>query len=122
MENDENFYNNLVTLLKLFKNRPYHLSKYLMDNSALSSNFIRKLSNNNSLEKIEEKLSSDDNIDFYISDISKMDDFYKSFLNDNIDKKELKKELNDKLFILIKEERYEEAAELRDYIKKNNIK
>lgn len=117
MENDENFYNNLVTLLKLFKNRPYHLSKYLMDNSALSVNFIKKLSNNNSLEKIEEMLSSDDNIDFYISDISKMDDFYKSFLNENIDKKELEKELKERLSILIKEERYEEAAELRDYIK-----
>ncbi len=34
---------NLITLLKLFKNRPYHLSKYLLDNSAFNKDFLRKI-------------------------------------------------------------------------------
>jgi hypothetical protein len=38
--NDENLYRNLVLLIKLFKNRPYHLAKYLIENSALTEDFI----------------------------------------------------------------------------------
>ena len=53
MENDS--YKNLVSLLNLFKNRPYHLAKYLIDNSALSDKFIKDVLNNNKLSKISEK-------------------------------------------------------------------
>ena len=42
MENEE-LYRSLVILLKMFKNRPYHLAKYLVENSALTDEFIKKL-------------------------------------------------------------------------------
>ena len=37
------FQNNLINFLKLFKNRPYHLAKYLIDNSALTKDFYNKI-------------------------------------------------------------------------------
>ena len=43
MENEE-LYRSLVIMLKMFKNRPYHLAKYLVENSALTEDFIKKLS------------------------------------------------------------------------------
>ena len=36
MEN-EDLYRNLVILLKMFKNRPYHLAKYLIENYSLTN-------------------------------------------------------------------------------------
>jgi protein-arginine kinase activator protein McsA len=57
-----------------------------------------------------------------------MENFYNSFIDDikqlskekNIE--EITKEINKKLDDLIKQEKYEEAARLRDYMNRNNIK
>ena len=49
MKNDD-LYNNLVTLLKMFKNRPHHLAKYFIENSSLDKDFIRKISENGKLK------------------------------------------------------------------------
>ena len=54
MEN-EDLYRNLVILLKMFKNRPYHLAKYLIENSALTNEFIKKVSENSKLSEEENK-------------------------------------------------------------------
>jgi len=61
------FIKKLITLLKLFKNRPHHLAKYLIDNDALNSEFTNSLINSNKISKI-----SKDKIDKYnnFSDIS----------------------------------------------------
>jgi hypothetical protein len=123
MENEDT-YKHLVTLFKMFKNRPYHLAKYLIENSALTNDFIKNVKNNNKLKE----LSSDQKAlppAIYFTDISQMEDFYNSFINDvknmsNIE--EITKEVNKKLDELIKLERYEEAANIRDYMKRNNIK
>jgi pentatricopeptide repeat protein len=40
----------------------------------------------------------------------------------NKSKSEISKELNDKLDSYIREEKFEEAAKLRDYMQKNSIK
>ena len=58
MENEE-LYRSLVLLLKMFKNRPYHLAKYLVENSALTEDFIKKLKNSDKLKELngEEKSS-----------------------------------------------------------------
>lgn len=103
----------LVKLLTLFNNRPNHLAKYLTDNNAFNKTFINKL------------LKSDPSIDdVYIESISKMNESYNSIL-DSIKNKnpiEVELELNNKMKYLIDNERYEEAAKLRDYMLKNLIK
>lgn len=118
---DENFHRNLISLLKIFKNRPYHLSKYLIDNNAFNKNFVQKIEHS-------EKLSDVNQYDQkYFSNISQMEDFYNSLLEEtktNLkkSKKELTIELNKRLNTLIQEEKYEEAAALRDFMIQNGIK
>jgi hypothetical protein len=119
-----NYQKNLIALLKIFKNRPYHLAKYLHEHDAFTDGFISKLKNSAKLSNF-----SDENyINDYFSNISQMEDFYHSLL-DEINEKTIKKdkakftiELNTKLNKLIDEEKYEEAAALRDFMIKNGIK
>ena len=119
-------YRNLVILLKIFKNRPFHLAKYLIENSALNDDFLSKLSNS---EKLKE-FSEDDELKSknLFLDINQMNDYYNS-LTDDIKKigvaktpEEIAQALNQKLESLILEENYEDAARLRDYMFRNNIK
>ncbi len=121
MDKNSEIYKKLITLLKLFKNRPHHLAKYLIDNDALNSEFTNSLINSNKISKI-----SKDKIDKYnnFSDISQMEDFYESLLNNIDDKseKEIIIEINKKLDDLIKSENYEEATKVRDYMKRKGIK
>jgi hypothetical protein len=116
-------YKNLIELLKLFKNRPYHLAKYLADNNALDDRFIENLSNNDSLNKISKEES---NPPVTFVSISQMEEFYLSLIdikdiNDKT-KEEIEKEFNEKLDYLILSEKYEDAARIRDYMKRKNIK
>lgn len=125
MEN-ENLYKNLVTFLKMFKNRPYHLAKYLIENSALQREFIKKISDNEKLNT----LSKDDKntAPIYFTEINKMNDYYNSFidelkyLNENKSLEEIEKDMNLRLENFLKEEKYEDAARLRDYMMRNKIK
>jgi hypothetical protein len=117
---------NLITFLKLFKNRPYHLSKYLLDNSAFNKDFLRKIDKSFKLNELSNKCSNSD-LDAF-NNLNQMDDFYNSLLeemNEIVlhDKSiNLTIILNEKLDVLIKEEKYEEAAALRDYMLSMNIK
>lgn len=127
--NDEELYQKLVILLKLFKNRPYHLAKYLIDNSAFNKSFINKISKST---KLEELLENEDELNkflpVYFSNITQMEKFYESLLEEIKDLQKTKSEkdivenLNAKLDELIKMEKFEEAAKLRDYMVKNSIK
>lgn len=133
MENEE-LYRSLVILLKMFKNRPYHLAKYLVENSALTEEFIRKLKNSDRLKELNEDEKSSEQkllpvpVPVYFVDISQMENFYNSFIDDikQLSKEksieEITKELNKKLDELIIKEKYEEAARVRDYMTRNNIK
>jgi hypothetical protein len=125
MEN-EDLYKNLVLLLKMLKNRPFHLAKYLIENSALREDFLKKISNS---EKLKE-FSQDDDLKSknLFHDINQMNEYYNS-LTDDIKKigvsktpEEISTALNLKLESLILEENYEDAAKLRDYMFRNNIK
>jgi hypothetical protein len=112
---DENFKDKLIKLLTLFKNRPNHLAKFLIDNSAFNKPFINRV--------LKSKLEIDDNL--YIDSLSNMDDIYNYILDDIKSSKtdeEIETELNLKMVELINSERYEEAAKLRDYMSKNLIK
>jgi len=128
MENNEELYKNLVSLLKLFKNRPYHLAKYLIDNSAFSKTFVDKVLKSEKLNEFSEDKIESINTSVYFVNISQMEDFYNSLLDEmkeisNIkNAEEISNELNGRLSELIKNEKYEEAAKIRDYMNKNGIK
>ncbi len=133
MENEE-LYRSLVIMLKMFKNRPYHLAKYLVENSALTEDFIKKIKNSDRLKELNEDEKSSEQkllpvpVPVYFVDISQMENFYNSFIDDikQLSKEksieEITKNLNEKLDDLIKQEKYEEAARVRDYMNRNNIK
>ena len=117
--NNEELNENLANFLKMFKNRPYHLAKYLIDNSALNKPFLNKIMKSGKLNDVK-------NTDIYLTSISEMDDFYSSLLDPikvgNKTLEEVTKEINDKMDELIKNEKFEEAAKLRDYMHKKTIK
>jgi len=123
----ENIHKNLISLLKIFKNRPYHLSKYLLDNNAFSDDFIKKINNSDKLNSFSEQ-SLD--IPKHFPSISQMEDFYNSLLEEvkeedkslKRSKKQLLSDLTEKLNKLISEEKYEEAAALRDFMTQNGIR
>lgn len=120
---NEDLYRNLYLLLKVFKNRPFHLAKYLLDNKALNDSFLKKVAESDKIKNLSE---IDENK--YFSDINQMNDFFNNLTNDTKklgftkSDEEISKELSDKLNTLLKEEKYEEAAILRDYMFFNNIK
>lgn len=121
---DPNTHKNLISLLKIFKNRPYHLSKYLLEHGALTKDFLDKISKSDKLTNFSEE----NYINEYFSNISQMEDFYNSLLeeiNDGSliqDREKFTKDLNKKLNSLIIEEKYEEAAALRDFMIIHGIK
>ena len=121
MKKDHTIFANLVILLTQFKTIPYYLAKFLMKNSCLSENFMKKL---NKVDKFKNIKNLED-INFY--DISHMEDYFESLLLDKqfLEEKTLEQitlELNEKLKKSIDEERYEDSQKLRDYMVKNNIK
>jgi len=124
MEN--NSYQNLITLLKLFKNRPYHLAKYLMENSALTDKFIDNISNSSNLTKLSDDPDKIQSTGVNFISITQMEDFYTSLLDSkDVTKKthkDLEKEMNKKLDELIQDEKFEEAAYLRDWMKMKKMK
>lgn len=131
MEKNEEFYKNLVLLLKMFKNRPYHLAKYLIENGAFNSEFVSKVEGSSKLKDLTKQESENPknlNVPIVIHDITKMLDFYDSLIDElsQIEKQkspqELESELNQKLDHLIKTEKFEEASRVRDYMQKIGVK
>ena len=121
---NEDLYRNLVILLKMFKNRPYHLAKYLIENSAFTEDFMAKIAENGKLSEIGEEEKPKGPV--YFLDIGKMNDYYASLSESGLSSTERSSEeaetyLNAKLDSLIDEEKYEDAARLRDYMAKNKI-
>jgi uncharacterized protein (DUF1330 family) len=119
---NDDTYKKLVTFLKLFKNRPHHLGKYLLDNKALNKEFIKNVLESDKLEN----LSNDEELIINFNSIEQMEEFYSSLVDlNNLNNKtseQIEEELNLKLNKLIDSEQYEEAANLRDYMKRKKIK
>lgn len=116
MEDKDKLYQNLIEIFKIFNNRPYHLAKYLIDNNAFDDAFVKKMI-------IHKFKDADDNI--YFKDISQLNEYFNSFINNpkkEKTKKEISTELNQKLDQLLRDEKYEEAIYVRDYMNKNNIR
>lgn len=128
MENNDNdkIYKNLITILKLFQNRPYHLAKYLIETEAFTQEFLEKIKTSEKLNSINEEEDYSSLKAIHFIDISHMKDFFNSLTDDNYNKKLTNKrniveELNAKLERCLKEERYEDAIRIRDYMQKNGI-
>lgn len=143
--NNNELQNRLTILLRLFKNRPNHLAKYLIDNDAFDTDFIIKLLESERLSDFNMKdkrnfIFEDDEDEMFASmqdfnDMEEMEEFYSSLIE--IGKVEISEEdmkqnltmsleetieaLNDKLEEVLEEENYEEAIIIRDYMTENNI-
>lgn len=118
-------YQNLLVVLKLFQNRPHHLTSFLLENKALNSDFLEKLTDSQKLSDMATNGIKDNYLHF--NSISEMKKYYQSLLDDlenlkNLKtKEEIEIELNEKLKKAIENERYEDASRIRDYMKANNI-
>lgn len=124
MDNEE-LYRNLVIFLKMFKNRPYHLAKHLIENNALNAEFLTKIKHNARLGEIDDDKGDDSRLPvIYFADINKMNEYYNSLTEENKKKsqEQIEHDLNERLEQLIDEEKYEDAARLRDYMTRNKIK
>jgi protein-arginine kinase activator protein McsA len=113
---DNNNHKNLVNFLKFFIGRPNHLAKYLIENEALSDKFLKKLDMSENLAD-----SKTNELDVYFIDINQMNTFFSSLIKKNNKREnleDLKTELNRELNVCIREERYEDAIRIRDYLKK----
>lgn len=123
MSKGGDIYKNLVTLLKLFKNRPYHLAKFLLDKDALDKKFSNDIEKSTKLLELDRK---SEGLNPNFSNITKMNDYFQNLLENNQQRlqtpAELERDLNAQLDRLIREEKYEEAACLRDYMMEKNLK
>ena len=127
MENNDNdkIYQNLITILKLFQSRPYHLSKYLMESNAFNEDFLQKIKNSDKLNSLNNEDESNLK-EIYFLDVSHMKDFFNS-LTDGVyeeklkNKRDISVELSAKLNKCLRDERYEDAIRIRDYMQKNGI-
>ncbi len=125
MDMDRDEYQNLLIVLKLFQNRPNHLGKFLIDNKALSQDFLDKISDSARISDIS--LSGINNDHLHFNSILEMNQYYKSLVDDleNIrrkkSKEEVEEDINNKLRNAIESEDYEEASRIRDYMRLNNI-
>jgi len=117
---NQEYFDKLKRLFEEFDGRPNHLAKFLIENNALSNDFIIKISES-------EELVSRTEIP-YFKNITEMNDWYKQLIDD-LDKlkreksrDEIIQELENKLNKSILSENYEEACRLRDYMIKNGYK
>lgn len=113
--------NNLIILLRMFKNRPHHLAKFLLENEAFRTDFLKKVENNKNLEKLNQSEIGEDH--FYFTSISEMKSYFATLIEDNIsDLEEIQIDLHKNLLKAIEDEDYEEAARIRDFILLNKLK
>ena len=111
------FEKNLIVLFKIFNNRPNHLAKFLMQNKSFDKEFIELVIQSDKLNNIED--IDTEQMDF--SSIDEMNDFFSRLIKDS-NLSDIEEKLNTQLFELISREQYEEAAKLRDYMNRKDIK
>ena len=110
----------LIILLKMFNDRPNHLARYLLEHDAFTDIFMDKLTKSEILSKFSTIQTEHTPIPFF-TDIKSMEDYYSSLVNNKIDQNIID-DLNLKLASALIEERYEDAAEIRDYMIKIGVK
>ena len=104
--NRQEKYELMAALLARFENKKWILSKFLIDNEAISENFLRSINT--------EFLAEDTPI---FTDLTQLNNYLNKIIDKECGIKRI--DLEKKLQELLDEERYEEAAKLRDWLKKN---
>ena len=112
------FEKNLIVLFKIFNDRPNHLAKFLMENKSFDKEFIELVIQSDKLNNIKD--IDTEQMDFL--SIDEMNDFYTELIKDDSDYLDMEYNLNQQLFELISHEQYEEAAKLRDYMNRKDIR
>ena len=114
---ERKFIDNFIKLMKLFKNKPHYLTKFLLNNYAFDDKFIATITNSDFLSKIKRK-----DYDLNFKSFDDMNMYFLNIVNSNVTNiKVAEKDFNDSLKKLLDEENYEEASKLRDYMRKNKI-
>jgi len=117
---------NLISFLKLFQNRPLHLAQYLIDNDCLNDDFKKNILESKKLIQLTEDFELNDIPNVYFLNFKEMLKFFESISNEyNLSNKnddQIYEELNSKLEQFIKQEKYEDAIKIRDYMIRNDIK
>lgn len=137
---DNEIRDNLIIILKLFKDKPQYLIKFLLENNAFTEDFLTSVFNSTELNRLRtfnEKEENESNSDMFLKlpqfrNISDMNKYFKNIIKEDEDfdeeniyenlNKELEKTLIDQLRTALKQENYEAAASLRDRMKDLNIK
>lgn len=114
----DKFDKNLILLLNIFSDRPNHLIQFLLENDAFKQSFKKKVINSDKLNSLKGFDSS--KMDF--TDFSEMNEFFSKLMDNKKSMRNIENEMNHNLFDMIQKEEYENAAKLRDYMKKINIK
>jgi len=123
---EESQYKKFIIFLEMFQNRPHHLARFLLENNILTVDFLKKLSDNTTLNQITDISKMKEEV--YFKNIAEMKKYYKSIIypiddeRGNMTKKEWSIEVNTRLYDAIEKENYEEACRLRDYMNRHNIK
>jgi len=123
---EESQYKKFIIFLEMFQNRPHHLARFLLENNILTVDFLKKLSDNTTLNQITDVNKMKEEI--YFKNIAEMKKYYKSIIypiedeRGNMSKKEWAIEVNTRLYEAIERENYEEASRLRDYMIRYNIR
>lgn len=126
MEDGDAQYKKFILFLEMFQNRPHHLARFLLENNILNVDFLKKLSDNTSLNHITDINKMKEEV--YFKNITEMKKYYKSIIypideeRDKMTSEEWEIEINNRLRVSIDRENYEESCRLRDYMKKHNIK
>lgn len=104
------FDQNFKTLLELFTKHPNMFLSVLHKNSAFTEDFKKKL--NKTILKDKP----------YFTDIEKMMEYYQTLINDENQSPNKEIVWNEKLRDALAEQKYEDAAIIRDYMKKKKYK
>lgn len=126
---EDKLYNNLVILLKLFKNKPYQLAKYMLENDAFKDIFLEKIINSKKINEIDNKIKGHDVVEEkeHFNNVTEMKKYQQELLQPIVfkDKEDnfenLQKKLNLQLLEALSKEDYEGAVRIRDYMLMLNI-
>lgn len=102
---------NLLKIIKIFNGHPHIFISFLLTHNALSNNFKHALSNSTIKQKPKK-----------FHDMEKAIEYYSALLIDETNKPDNEDEWNAKLLKAVMSQKYEDAAEIRDLMKKKGIK
>src|SRR5208283_3166475 len=102
------FKRKLIQIIKIYEKHPYMFAEFLMDNNAINPEFKKRL--------MKAKISKRNRSVNFI-DLNEMMDFYENIITDEKNPLEIKNPIkywNDKLKSAVSEQKYENAAIIRD--------